>query len=997
MDYEIIQTSNHLQSKPWSRTKMKSLYPICFALLLAACSQESGNSPTDLVNTFIGTGGHGHTYPGASMPFGMMQLSPDTRLDGWDGCGGYHYTDNIIFGFSHTHLSGTGVSDYGDILFMPTTGELKFHNGTETEGDLGYSAHFSHSTEEARPGYYKVHLEEPDIDVELTVSERSGIHRYNFNGNGPRQVLIDLAHRDMVLESSIKLVNENEVEGMRRSKAWAEDQLVYFVARSDRPITGLAIQSDGKAIDADFAVGTDIKAAMLFDPEESSELNLKVGISATSLEAARENLEAEIGAKSFDEVAQSAETAWAKELGRIEIKGGTQEEQRIFYSALYHSYLAPNLFSNVDGSYRGTDLKTHQGKGKQYTVFSLWDTFRGTHPLFTITQRERTQEFLNTFLRQYEVGGQLPVWELAGNYTGCMIGYHSIPVIVDAYFKGITDFDEEQMLEAMLASAEQDHLGLDAYKKHGYISSDAESESVSKTLEYAYDDWCIAIYAEAIGKQDIVSRYFERAQSYKNLYDPSNGFLHARLNGSWSGPFVPSEVNFNYTEANAWQYNFFTPQDVNGHIELMGGGGNFVKQLDALFSAESATTGREQVDITGLIGQYAHGNEPSHHMAYLYSYVGKPWKTQELVRRIMRNLYADAPDGLSGNEDCGQMSSWYVLSAMGFYPVTPGSDIYVLGSPLFDEASINLENGKQFTIKAVNNASGNVYIGSAKLNGHKLDRSFIQHEEIMAGGLLEFEMSNEPNYERGVAAENRPVARIAKEHGIVPAPFLVSAGRTFTDSMLVIPGSALKEVQFMQRRSGEKEFKKWEQTVLTENDSIWIYAEVPDGKKSMPVLGVFHRMDDKRQLELLSSYANEYNAGGRNALVDGLRGGDDFRTGMWQGYREDLELVVDLGEEMPISQVYLSCLQDVKSWIWMPKEVSVAISSDGEHFLELGSATPKTADNLYGGTHEDIGLSFPPTKTRYVRVQAAQYGVCPPWHIGADGESWLFVDEVLIQ
>ncbi len=973
---------------------MKKLIYLSAAFLMACSAPKE--EPVDLVNTFIGTGGHGHTYPGASLPFGMMQLSPDTRLEGWDGCGGYHYSDSIIFGFSHTHLSGTGIADYADILFMPTSGEVKMHNGIADGSDRGYSSLFSHMEEKASPGYYFVHLKDHSVDVELTVDERSGIHRYTFNEDVEQNVIIDLAHRDMVLESSLRKVSDTEIEGMRRSRSWAQDQVVYFVAKTDRPIVEFGISDNGELIEDGSAEGTDIKAYLRFDPEESDQLQIKVGISATSIEAARKNLKEGIGDKNFDEVAENAREVWNTELSKIEVKGGTQDQRRIFYSALYHSFLAPNLFSNVDGSYRGTDLKVHISKEKVYTVFSLWDTFRATHPLYTLVQRERTAEFLSTFEKQYTNGGQLPVWELAGNYTGCMIGYHSIPVIVDAYVKGITDFDTDLMLGAMVAIANQDHLGLDAYKTLGFIPSGAESESASKTLEYAYDDWCIATFAIALGQDSIAARFYERAQSYKNLFDPSTGFFRARLNGGWFGPFDPAEVNFNYTEANAWQYSQFAPQDVNGHIDLMGGDKVYWAQLDDLFSAESETTGREQVDITGLIGQYAHGNEPSHHMAYLYTYAGKPWRTQELVRQIMNQLYSNAPDGLRGNEDCGQMSSWFVLSAMGFYSVTPGSDIYVIGSPLFDEATIHLENGMDFTIKARNNSSGNVYIRSAKLNGSDFTRSFINHSEIMQGGVLEFEMGAEPNYQWASSPETRPVSLIDAPD-MVPVPFLISAGRTFKDSLRIIPGSSAKDVRYMTRLSSEEDFSEKGQFYLFGSDTVWTYAVNADGKKSRTVSGVFYRIDDDIKIDLHSKYANQYSAGGDNALIDKIKGGQDFRTGSWQGYREDLEFVIDLGEEKPISKISIGFLQDVKSWIWMPKEVSFAISLDGENFLELGSKQSGISEDLYGGMANEISLNFPKTKTRYIKVVAEQYGVCPDWHIGAGGKSWIFADEVTIQ
>ncbi|MCK5838586.1 MAG: GH92 family glycosyl hydrolase, partial [Bacteroidales bacterium] len=636
------------------------LLPILALILLFSCTPDKYEDFTVYVDPFIGTGGHGHTYPGAAWPFGMVQLSPDTRLTGWDGCSGYHYSDHVIYGFSHTHLSGTGVPDYGDILLMPTTGGIHLNNGSKTEIDKGYGSRFRHETEMASPGYYAVTLDDYQIDVELTVTPRTGFHKYIFPATDEANIILDLEHRDKVIESEIRIINDHKIEGFRRSDAWANDQHVYFVARFSQPFDTAAIALNGKIlIDTMYAKGNALKAFFRFNTKTNNEILVKVGISAVSIEGARKNLDHELQGWNFSVAKKVAHEAWHKVLKKIKVKGGTTEQKKTFYTALYHAYLAPNLFMDVDGQYRGTDLYIHTATNfTNYTLFSLWDTFRAEHPLFTILEEKRTADFIKTMLAQYTNGGQLPVWELAGNYTGCMIGYHSVSVIVDAYMKGIRDFDANLAMEAMKHSADQDHLGLEYYKNNGYIPSNKEGESVSKTLEYAYDDWCIAQMANEMGEQNDYEKYIRRAQNYKNIFDPSTGFMRAKVDGFWFNPFDPLEVNFNYTEANSWQYSFFVPQDLEGLIYLMGGKNAFEKKLDDLFIADSKTTGREQSDITGLIGQYAHGNEPSHHMAYLYNYVNKPWKTQEKIREIMDNLYSAEPDGLCGNEDCGQMSAW---------------------------------------------------------------------------------------------------------------------------------------------------------------------------------------------------------------------------------------------------------------------------------------------------------------------------------------------------
>ncbi|MBE0653345.1 MAG: GH92 family glycosyl hydrolase, partial [Bacteroidales bacterium] len=559
---------------------------------------------------------------------------------------------------------------------------------------------------------------------------------------------------------------------------WASDQYVYFVARFSKSFISSGVALDDEIISGEFAQGENVKAFFTFDTKDDSQVMVKVGISAVSANGARKNMDTELPGWDFEKTRSDANDAWNEELGKVNVTGGTEEQLITFYSALYHAFLVPNLFQDVDGQFLGRDLKPHQTNDfDYYTVFSLWDTFRGEHPLFTLTQQKRTIDFIKTMLAQYEQGGRLPVWELAANETECMIGYHSIPVIVDAYMKGIRDFDADLALEAMIHSAELDHFGLKSYKAFGFIPAEDEAESVSKTLEYAYDDWCIAMMAKERGNLEVYDKFIKRAQSYKNLFDPSSGFMRARINGRWFEPFDPREVNFNYTEANSWQYSFFVPQDINGLISLLGDREVLIDRLDQLFSESSETTGRDQSDITGLIGQYAHGNEPSHHMAYLYNYAGQPWKTQQRVRQIMDELYHEKPDGLCGNEDCGQMSAWYVLSAMGIYPVTPGNPIYAIGSPLFEKTTLNLENGEAFTIRALNNSPENKYIQSATLNGKSFSRSFIRHDEIMKGGEIVFEMGPDPNEKWGVGQGNEPVSEIADEL-ITPVPFITKGSRT---------------------------------------------------------------------------------------------------------------------------------------------------------------------------------------------------------------------------
>ncbi len=958
----------------------------CFSL----DAQTYSKSNVDYINPFIGTGGHGHTYPGATMPFGMIQLSPDTRLTGWDGCSGYHYTDEIVYGFSHTHLSGTGVSDYGDILLMPTVGEIRLNNGAN--GEPGYRSSFSKNKEIAKAGYYSCYLDDYNIKVELTANKRSAMHKYTFEDDKTvSNLIIDLAHRDKLIDSHFEIVNENEVQGYRISDAWAKEQYVYFVAQFSRPIINLNPASDD--LDQVFALE--------FGPSKERDLLVRIGISAVSMEGAKKNLEEEIKDFDFEKLKNKAQESWKKACAKIEIEDSNEANKEIFYSALYHTMIVPNLFQDVDGRYRGMDLNIHKSSNHtNYTIFSLWDTYRATHPLYTILEQDRTNDFIKTFLDQHDKGGILPIWELAGNYTGCMIGYHSIPVITDAYVKGIRDYDSNKALAAMVNSANQDHLGLQSYKTHGYIFSDEEAESVSKTLEYAYDDWCIAQLAKSLGYKDIYNNFIQRAQNYKNIFDPQTGFMRAKRNNTWVEPFQPEEVNFHFTEANSWQYSFYVPQDVSGFIDLLGGKKQLDTKLDQLFTTSSETSGREQVDITGLIGQYAHGNEPSHHMAYLYNYIGKPWKTQQRVREIMLDLYSNQPDGLSGNEDCGQMSAWYIFSALGFYPVTPGSDEYAIGSPLFESVKINLENGNSFIIKSKNNTAKNTYVQSMVLNGKPYTKSYIKHQDIMEGGELLFEMGPEPSKNFGIKDEDIIQSTI-EEQLIMPLPYVQSGRTAFMDTERIMLGHVDPEVNIYYSINGELPNKNSEifkeEITIDKTTTIQFFA----GKKGLPDSKImeasFYKIPAKRNIKLGTQYASQYAAGGDDGLINFIRGTKDFRTGAWQGYEGiPLEATIDLGKVKAIKSVALGCLQDQNSWIFMPEAVTISISRNGKKFKQYAHILNDISPKQDGAILKEFKTAID-AKARYVKVEAVNRAVVPDWHKGAGGKSWIFVDEIVIE
>lgn len=990
-------------------SKMKKYIVILIVAFfgLSSCGRNAGDAgstdgPASYVNTFIGTGGHGHTYPGATAPFGMVQLSPDTRMDSWDGCSGYHISDSVILGFSHTHLSGTGCNDYGDFRFMPVTGTKRFNSGFYGDAQ-GYGSAFRHETETAKPGFYAVTLDTYNINVELAAGIRAAMHRYTFPESENASVILDMKEstlsQEKIHEAWVKVEGENAISGFRRSGYWAADQYLYFYAEFSKPVKAFGMVEDGVVSEGkDYANGKNLQAYFDFD-NDGQPLVMRIGISAVDVEGARKNLESEITDFDLDALAAKTYQAWNDELGRIDVRSVNGKDKTIFYSALYHSFIVPNIYSDVDGRFRGHDLMVHQADRPRYTVFSQWDTFRTENPLLNIIEPERAADIVNTFINNYETGGLLPTWELAGNETHCMIGYHAIPVIVDAYMKGIAGIDYEKALDAMVARANEDFFGLEYYKKYGYIAADNEGESVSKTLEYAYDDWCIAFMADKMGRQDIADTFYRRAQSYKNLYDPETKFFRGRKNGGFVTPFDPTQVNFMLTEANTWQYNFFVPQDINGHIDLMGGGREYEKMLNQLFQSSSNMSGRVQADITGMVGQYAHGNEPSHHMAYLYDFLGKPTKTQRLIHQIMDELYTDQPDGLCGNEDCGQMSAWYVMSAMGFYPVTPGCGYYVIGVPHFEKMVLNLENGKKFNIIANNISHENRYIESVKLNGKALNRSYLYYDEVAKGGRLEFVMTNKRNSQWGMAEECRPMMRIVKDN-IVTTPVINVVAYVFYDKLSVSITHPDKDVRMYYTLDGSEPTAN--STLYTRPFVIDATTDVKaiavkDDVVSTVAIGAFKKIDGGRHITIKNPYSSQYEAGGDIALIDLQRGNDNFRVGMWQGYSGvDVVATVDMEKPMEIHRLAGSFLQDQNSWIFMPTQVEFFVSNDGKSFKSVGvvkNEVPVDADDAVIQELEVVK----DVKARYVRMVAKSLGTCPEWHVGAGGAAWTFCDEFIIE
>jgi predicted alpha-1,2-mannosidase len=742
--------------------------------LVSCTSGNKSNEENDFtryVDPYIGTAYHGHVFLGANVPFGAVQVGPTNYVKGWDWCSGYHYSDSIVTGFSQLHLSGTGIGDLGDVLITPYTGALKTSPGTPEKPLSGYASKYSHKDEKAQAGYYSVLMKDYNIRVELTATERVAVHKYTFPASTEAHIAINLENGigwDQPTETFLKKINATTYVGYRFSTGWAKDQRLYFAINLSQPLENIRLFESGKAVSGDSAKGVKVVGILNFASKKDEEIILKVGISPVSEKNALANIQAEVPGWDVKKVAQDAHDAWNKELGKISIKGKSEQDLRTFYTALYHAFIAPVLFNDHNGDYRGADKKVYTHPGFQnYSIFSLWDTYRAAHPLYSIVEPERINDLVKTMLAIYQQQGKLPVWHLMGNETDCMVGYSDIPVIADAYFKGFKGFDPELAFEAMKASSMRDDYGMKFLKEKGYIPADKEKESVSKALEYCISDWCIAQMAKKLGKTQDFEYYSKRAVSYAQYFDPKTQFIRAKLdNGKFREPFSPFQSIHewgDYTEGNAWQYTWLVPQDVEGLIKLFGGDQPFITKLDSLFTVHGDMGEKASSDISGLIGQYAQGNEPSHHITYLYAYAGEQWKTAEKVRYILRNLYTDKPDGLCGNEDCGQMSAWYILSALGFYPANPASGAFVFGSPLFDEVTINLPQGKQFIVKAVNNSDKNIYIQSVKLDNKPYTRTFITYTDIMKGGLLEIEMGPQPNKQFGVALDDRPASKIYAE------------------------------------------------------------------------------------------------------------------------------------------------------------------------------------------------------------------------------------------
>jgi len=960
---------------------------------LADAAAERAGSLVQYVNPFTGTGGHGHTFPGAASPFGMVQLSPDTRADGsWDGCSGYHYSDSEVLGFSHTHLSGTGCSDYGDILLMPfATNEVKDIKA-QSKSTL------DHAKEFATAGYYSLMLKD-DIFAELTTTPRTGIHRYTFKPHHTPYILLDLQHRDETLNSYYTLLNDTTIVGYRSSRAWAQNQQLYFAIRLSKPVKQLRIQtaSGVKTVAAkDFPLRFEEKKglvhALQFASDSQYSITLRVALSQVDEEGALNNLASEAPFSRF-EVYQKMNTArWGKELGKIEVKTVKEDRKKVFYTALYHCMIAPNIASDADGRYRGMDNKIHKAEGfDYYSVFSLWDTYRALHPLLTIIDTKRTNDFIRTFLAMYEQGGRLPVWELASNETNCMIGYHSVSVIADAYAKGIRNWDLNLACRAAEASANQQGFGVLTYARQGFLQQEDEHESVSKTLEYGYDDWCIAQLFRAAGNRQKQAEYERRSLAFLALIDPESGQMRPRTNGGFVPDFDPYRVDQNFTEANSWQYSFYAPHNMPLLMQFLPG--SLEQRLDALFTAEEKTTGREQADMTGFIGQYVHGNEPSHHIAYLYNYTAQRHKTPYYVHQILNKLYSDGPEGLPGNEDCGQMSAWFVLSAMGFYPICPGKPEYELGSPLFEEVTIHLENGKLF--RSIAPEAGDreaIYPVQIQNGGRSVEGTRIRHGLFSDGGSLSWTLSSRSSdmYAAilpGTEAQTIPVI-----------PAINAKNKSFRNQteVEIVNIDSTARIFYQLSVGGTDKYIYTSPFKVDYDVDIYAFAETADGRSSDTAICRLRRYPDPDvQVQLGTKAMSSYFPNGADGLIDGIKGSEDWRKGDWLGFQgQNVNITLDRGAVKAASGVRVRVLRDERAWIYFPSEVIFRYSSDGKEYSKPVSVkiTAAAADRA---EIKEI-LNKPGLKFRYVQVELVYPGVLPAGHPGAGNPSIQFIDEIEI-
>ncbi len=998
---------------------------IVAVLLLSLYSCNNKKNVLGYVDPFIGTDAHGHTFPGATTPNGMIQLSPSNDFKNWDWCSGYHYSDSIIKGFAHTHVSGTGLAGLGDILVTGTTGEPKLKPGTESDPDEGYRSRFNHDNESASPGYYQVYLMDYDVNVELSASPRVGFHRYTFPA-GNSNIIIDPQHaiRESVVGTRLAIVGSNRIEGIKHSIGESGDRNTYFVAEFSRPFDkagvglGGIIEEDKREIE-----GRDARAFASFETEANERIEVKVALSFVNLEGARKNFEAEASNKNFDQALADAQKMWLEKINKIEVSG-PEEIRRIFYTGTYHSFIAPNLISDVDGKYF-LNGEVYQTDYPQYSTYSTWDTFRALHPLLNIIDQETNAMFVNSLVSRKTVSDiQQPLWELAGFDNMCMPGYSTTPVIADAIIKDVEGIiDAEGALQAMIeASVNQEKSspnyggnGLEYYTSIGYVPAEIAT-SVSSTLEDAYYDWCIAMAAKKLGEMEVYEEYMQRAKTFVNVFNKEEKyFWPKKINGEWL------EIDWNsweglirnYISGNVWGYSTFVPHGVHSLIELQGGPEKFTEWLDKIVNDTSQIEGAMHVDISGFIGKYGHGDEPSQQFPYLYVYAGKPWRTQEIVRKVMLDFYNDTPSGMINNEDCGQMSAWYMFSAMGFYPACPGDGQYIIGSPYVENATINLESGKRFGISVKNLSKTNKYIKSVSLNGQSLDRAYILHEEIMNGGRLDFVMDDQPNKKWASQQSNLPdINNDDKVKDVSPFSFGTQPPFETDDLSGIFYGSV--DVSLKSNTMGARIYYTLDDSEPNENSRLHTepvsinrtstlqaraFSELPESvifSKKYYKTYTAGSPDTRVKIASVISPDERYGAADGTGLIDGKFGTYTFSDG-WSGWNgNDMEVVIDLGKSRNVSSVSIGYMISDQGWIFPPKQVIAEGSKTNSEFRALGQMELPAMDGPTSNTILRPILNVSPKQVRYIKIKLINTGILPEWHGAAGQKSWMFIDEILI-
>lgn len=993
---------------------------LLFTIYLVSCSQKHTDY-LDYVDPMIGTDAHGHTFPGATVPFGMVQVSPSNDWKGWDWCSGYHYSDSILKGFAHTHVSGAGLSGLGDILLMPTVGKVILNSGNDKNVDNSYRSRFSHDNEEASAGYYSVLLKDYNILAELTCTRRVGFHKYTFNKEGTGNIIIDPTHNllERNFSTGVEVLSDSEIQGYKHSDGEAGNRKVYFYAKFSKPFMEAGVSNNDSIIeDEKKFTGISAKAFTSFNIKKYESIEVKVALSFVSYEGAKKNYDAEADSLDFDSAHELAKAAWREKLSKIKVNHNNEEQLRIFYTGMYHSFISPNLISDVDGMYY-VEGNTYRSDFDQYSNFSTWDTYRALHPLFTIIEQEKTADFVNSLVSRHTVSKVgLPVWELLGHDNVCMIGFSPISPMADAVLKEIKGIDPEETYQAIRAAAfsfkknspNYDVNGMKEYIRFGVVPGEIGC-SVSKTTENNYYDFLIAEVAKKLGYKEDVELFRKRSYGYRHLYNPNNNYLWPKLSsGFWSIIDTTrwADLIKNYISGNIWGYSTYVPHDYGALINMHGGIEKYDKFLDKIFTDTSLIGGHMHVDISGFIGKYGHGDEPSHHMPYLYNYVGKPWKTQELVDQVMNEFYSDKPDGLINNEDFGQMSAWYIFSSLGFYPVCPGDFKYIIGSPSLKSAKIHLENGKTFTIKTKNRTKKNKYIQSVTLNGKPYSKNYILHQDIMNGGEIVFQMGEKPNKSWGNRLENLPVSfdnidTTNLELDICYSPYDEDQTALFNDT---------REIKLVSKSTNS--IIKYTLDGSIPNDKSVTYAKSLNITKST-LLNAISICGDLKSNVYTREYIKtinfnegfpvmrlenkpvQYGKENGEQLFDHKVGTKIFSDGTWTGFKiKDMVLELELGEHYDIKEVVISALTNTGIWIFPPQAIEIYTKNDDGSFKLLGKKKIPVITKSTGPEINRYSLSFKKQSCNFLKIVVKNYEKLPFWHSGHGEHTWLFIDEIMV-